>query len=94
MQCGRTANTYQGAEESARKQFRWNSLVTGTRIERVDMETTRSSHVVVIGAGIGGLLAARVVSEFFDRVTVVERDALPDTPRLDAVCRRPVTPTH
>lgn len=34
----------------------------------------------MIGAGIGGLLAARVASEFFDRVTVVERDALPNTP--------------
>jgi 2-polyprenyl-6-methoxyphenol hydroxylase-like FAD-dependent oxidoreductase len=32
---------------------------------------------VVIGAGIGGLLAARVLSELYDQVTVVERDALP-----------------
>ncbi|RYE43726.1 MAG: monooxygenase [Hyphomicrobiales bacterium] len=46
----------------------------------MDMNTTPNSHAVVIGAGIGGLLAARVLSEFFDRVTVVERDGLPDTP--------------
>jgi 2-polyprenyl-6-methoxyphenol hydroxylase-like FAD-dependent oxidoreductase len=37
-------------------------------------------HSVVIGAGFGGLCAARVLSEFFDRVTVVERDELPSTP--------------
>ncbi|WP_254922819.1 FAD-dependent oxidoreductase [Rhodococcus sp. OK302] len=41
---------------------------------------TTTSYAVVIGAGMGGLLAARVLSEFFDDVTVVERDALPDTP--------------
>lgn len=37
-------------------------------------------HAVVIGASIGGLCAARVLSEFFDRVTVFERDELPGTP--------------
>ncbi|WP_037080669.1 FAD-dependent oxidoreductase [Pseudonocardia spinosispora] len=34
-------------------------------------------HGVVLGASIGGLLAARVLTEFCDRVTVVERDVLP-----------------
>ena len=33
---------------------------------------------MVVGAGISGLLSARVLSEGFDRVTLVERDALPD----------------
>jgi 2-polyprenyl-6-methoxyphenol hydroxylase-like FAD-dependent oxidoreductase len=37
------------------------------------------NHAVVLGAGIAGLLAARVVSEGYERVTVVERDALSDT---------------
>jgi 2-polyprenyl-6-methoxyphenol hydroxylase-like FAD-dependent oxidoreductase len=36
------------------------------------------SHAVVIGASIAGLLAARVLSDRFDQVTVVERDVLPD----------------
>lgn len=38
------------------------------------------SHAVVLGASMGGLLAARVLADFFDRVTVVERDLLPDGP--------------
>src|SRR5262249_37846636 len=37
------------------------------------------SHAVVLGASMAGLLAARSLSEFFDAVTVVERDPLPDT---------------
>jgi 2-polyprenyl-6-methoxyphenol hydroxylase-like FAD-dependent oxidoreductase len=36
------------------------------------------NHAVVIGASIGGLCAARVLSDFYDRVTVFERDDLPD----------------
>jgi 2-polyprenyl-6-methoxyphenol hydroxylase-like FAD-dependent oxidoreductase len=42
-------------------------------------ESTRS-QAVVIGASIAGLCAARVLSDFYDRVTVFERDELPDTP--------------
>jgi 2-polyprenyl-6-methoxyphenol hydroxylase-like FAD-dependent oxidoreductase len=40
----------------------------------------RAEHAVVLGAGMAGLLAARVLSEFYSTVTVVERDVLPDTP--------------
>jgi len=35
---------------------------------------------VVLGASMGGLLAARVLADFYDRVTVVERDVLPTDP--------------
>ncbi|MEZ0383097.1 FAD-dependent oxidoreductase [Mycobacterium sp. pW045] len=38
------------------------------------------TSAVVLGAGMAGLLAARVVSEFYDCVTVVDRDQLPDHP--------------
>jgi 2-polyprenyl-6-methoxyphenol hydroxylase-like FAD-dependent oxidoreductase len=38
----------------------------------------RGEQAVVCGAGMGGLLAARVLSEFYGTVTVVERDKLPD----------------
>jgi glycine/D-amino acid oxidase-like deaminating enzyme len=37
------------------------------------------NHAVVLGASMAGLLAARSLSEFFDAVTVAERDPLPDT---------------
>lgn len=40
----------------------------------------RSHHAVVIGGSIAGLCAARVLSDHFDRVTVYERDELPETP--------------
>ena len=43
-------------------------------------------HAVVLGASMGGLLAARVLADFYDTVTVVERDVLAD----DAVNRRGV----
>lgn len=34
-------------------------------------------HALVIGASMAGLLAARVLSDSYDRVTVLDRDALP-----------------
>ena len=41
---------------------------------------------MVVGAGVSGLLSARVLSERFARVTLVERDALPE----EAVARKGV----
>lgn len=45
-----------------------------------------SSHAVVIGGSIAGLLAARVLTRHFDRVTIFDRDTLPagPTPRRGA----------
>ena len=37
-------------------------------------------RAVVLGASMGGLLAARVLSDFFGTVTVIDRDELPDDP--------------
>jgi 2-polyprenyl-6-methoxyphenol hydroxylase-like FAD-dependent oxidoreductase len=45
------------------------SITTGAR-----------GRAIVIGASIAGLCAARVLSDFYDRVTVFERDELPSTP--------------
>ncbi|MBZ0303887.1 MAG: FAD-dependent monooxygenase [Anaerolineae bacterium] len=36
------------------------------------------SHAVVIGSSLSGLLAARVLSDYVDQVTVLERDELPE----------------
>jgi 2-polyprenyl-6-methoxyphenol hydroxylase-like FAD-dependent oxidoreductase len=37
-------------------------------------------QALVLGAGIGGLVAARVLADHFDRVTIVEQDRLPTEP--------------
>lgn len=37
-------------------------------------------HAVVVGAGISGLLAGRVLATYFDRVTILDRDTLPHDP--------------
>src|ERR1700730_13661154 len=37
-------------------------------------------RAVVLGASMGGLLAARVLADFYGTVTVVERDVLPEDP--------------
>ncbi|WBB96984.1 hypothetical protein O7543_19760 [Solwaraspora sp. WMMA2080] len=50
------------------------------------MSDSDGTSAIVIGAGIAGLATARVLSDHVDRVTVLERDRLPD----DAVPRRGV----
>jgi 2-polyprenyl-6-methoxyphenol hydroxylase-like FAD-dependent oxidoreductase len=44
------------------------------------------SHAIVIGAGMGGLVAARVLADHFQCVTILERDMLP----LEAAPRKGV----
>ena len=48
-------------------------------------------HAVVLGASLAGLLAARVLSDTYGRVTVVERDPLPERLSIGGVSqgRRP-----
>jgi 2-polyprenyl-6-methoxyphenol hydroxylase-like FAD-dependent oxidoreductase len=38
----------------------------------------KGQHAVVIGGGIGGMCAARVLSGHFEQVTLIERDELPE----------------
>lgn len=40
----------------------------------------RSGCAIVVGAGIAGLCAARVLADAFDEVAVIDRDPLPDEP--------------
>ena len=52
-----------------------------TRAQRqvkVDARTT-GRHAVVLGGSLAGLLAARVLSDHFEKVTLIERDAFTNT---------------
>lgn len=40
-----------------------------------------SDRAIVIGGSIAGLLSARVLADYFDRVTIIDRDKLPETPQ-------------
>ncbi len=42
--------------------------------------STRYEHALVIGGSMAGLLAARVLADHVDRVTIIERDHLPADP--------------
>ena len=50
-----------------------------TRVSEVAM-TKLGEHAVGLGARIGGLLAARVLTDCYPTVTIVERDVLPNEP--------------
>lgn len=45
------------------------------------MSQDRLSHAIVVGGSLAGMLAARVLSEHFSQVTVIERDEYPDSPQ-------------
>jgi 2-polyprenyl-6-methoxyphenol hydroxylase-like FAD-dependent oxidoreductase len=46
----------------------------------MNMSRSIGRHAIVVGAGMAGLAAAKVLSSFFETVTVLERDALPSAP--------------
>src|SRR5689334_3929580 len=48
--------------------------------DRVGNQCRKTQRAIVIGASMSGLLAAKVLSERFDQVMVLERDELPTTP--------------
>jgi len=43
------------------------------------LQNTKREHALVLGGSLAGLLAARVLSDHFEQVTLVERDAFPVT---------------
>ncbi|HZN11668.1 MAG TPA: 2-polyprenyl-6-methoxyphenol hydroxylase-like oxidoreductase, partial [Blastocatellia bacterium] len=52
----------------------------GSAAEANGNEIGRGRQAVVIGGSLAGMLAARVLSRHFARVTIVERDRLPEGP--------------
>src|SRR2546428_9206431 len=49
---------------------------TEGKFMNIKQATQSNRHAVVIGASIAGLLAARVLSDHFEQVTLIERDQL------------------
>ena len=45
------------------------------------MNANSKNHVLVIGGSISGLLSARILAEHFEKVTIIERDKLPENPQ-------------
>jgi 2-polyprenyl-6-methoxyphenol hydroxylase-like FAD-dependent oxidoreductase len=39
-------------------------------------------HAIVIGGSVAGLITARVLADYFDRVTVLERDHIEEHPAI------------
>ena len=48
--------------------------------QQASNKATLGKHAIVIGGSIGGCLTARVLSDYFDKVTIFEADTLPDAP--------------
>ncbi|HEY9853830.1 MAG TPA: FAD-dependent monooxygenase [Leptolyngbyaceae cyanobacterium] len=55
--------------------FEQNSHQTKTEINEKN-----TNHALVIGGSMAGLLAARVLADYFDKVTIVDRDRFPEQP--------------
>ena len=47
---------------------------------RIQKKVSKNQHAVVIGGSITGLMAARVLSQYFDQVTIIEKDKIHDRP--------------
>ena len=37
-------------------------------------------HAIVVGGSVAGLVTARILADAFDRVTILEKDSIPDEP--------------
>lgn len=58
-----------------------------TRKERIEAfltPVTPHRRAIVVGGGIAGLLASRVLADHFDQVILLERDRYPDSPEVRA----------
>lgn len=47
-------------------------------VQETPVKTTQKA--IVIGGSIAGLLTARVLVDYFDQVTIIERDRVPEQP--------------
>jgi 2-polyprenyl-6-methoxyphenol hydroxylase-like FAD-dependent oxidoreductase len=52
-----------------------------SKFQQRQQAISNRTHALVIGGGIAGLLAARILLKHFQYVTVIERDSLPEQPQ-------------
>ena len=45
-------------------------------------DSVKSKHAIIVGARMAGLLAAAALSDAFSKVTIVEKDSLPESPQF------------
>ncbi len=60
-------------------------MITSEQINQINIsqrQPIKGNHAVVIGGSMAGLLTARVLTNHFERVTVVERDRFPEHPQF------------
>lgn len=48
------------------------------RHQQANFTCSSPSHALVIGGSVAGLLAGRVLADYFEQVTIVDRDRLPE----------------
>ncbi|HKP87230.1 MAG TPA: FAD-dependent monooxygenase, partial [Blastocatellia bacterium] len=56
------------------------SRQTNSALEKDESATAARRHAIVIGGSMAGLFAGRVLADYFDRVTIIERDLFAQTP--------------
>ncbi len=62
----------EGVQKSAQEAAQENGPLFG--------DAGHARHAVVVGGSMGGLLAARILADYFEKVTVVDRDTFPQEP--------------
>ena len=73
--------------------FNKNSLGAVSEGAARASETGGECHAVVVGGSMAGMLAARVLSDHFDKVTLLERDCFPENKaRRSSDCRSGMRP--
>jgi 2-polyprenyl-6-methoxyphenol hydroxylase-like FAD-dependent oxidoreductase len=48
-----------------------------------NVSRTLGEHAIIVGGGFGGLVTARVLADFFKRVTIIERDSISEIESTD-----------
>src|SRR6185503_4748289 len=73
-----STHTHKAPDKLRRRLFRRHAMNTSLKGPVLE-NGAQGRHAVVLGGSLAGLLAARVLSDHFEEVTLIERDAYPET---------------